>query len=126
ELRPDPATGKVTFRIGDGPVLGLGTGGPQFDKRGNLDAMRSGQGGFRLATHGGKVPVQLAIGTSGWAMFIHQPLGSFDFTGKDGVFATANPESALPLDVFVIGATEPAAIMSEYSRITRLPEMVPL
>jgi hypothetical protein len=78
QLQPDPATGKLTFQTGNAPVLGLGPGGPQFDKRGILDRMGSGQGGFRLATHGGKVPVQLAVGTSGWAMFIHQPLGAFD------------------------------------------------
>src|SRR5262249_17485390 len=76
-------------------------------------------------THGAKMPVQLAVGTSGWAMFIHQPLGAFDFTGKDGVFSTT-PENALPLDIFVIGATEPTAVMREYARITGLPEMVPL
>src|SRR5205085_4882309 len=99
QLQPDPATGKVTFFTGDAPVLGLGPGGPQFDKRGNLDRMGSGQGGFRLATHGAKVPVQLTVGTSGWAMFVHQPLGAFDFTGKDGVFATADAASALPLDL---------------------------
>src|SRR4051794_16936871 len=52
ELQPDPATGKMTFTIGEGPVLGLGQGGPQFDKLGNLDRMGSGQGAFRLATHG--------------------------------------------------------------------------
>ncbi len=126
ELKVDAATGKVVFRTGDAPVLGLGQGGPQFDKRGNFDRMGSGQGGFRLATHGAKTPVQLAIGTAGWAMFIHQPLGSFDLTGSEAFFAPPNPESSLPLDVFVIGASEPAAVMREYATITGLPEMVPL
>lgn len=126
ELKPDGATGKLAFRTGEGPVLGLGQGGPQFDKRGSLDRMGSGQGGFRLATNGAKVPVQLAVGTSGWAMFVHQPPGAFDFTGKEGVFAAPTVENALPLDVFVIGAKEPAAVMGEYSKITGLPEMVPL
>jgi alpha-glucosidase/alpha-D-xyloside xylohydrolase len=87
ELQVDRATGKLTFPTGEAPVLGLGQGGPQFDKRGSLDRMGSGQGGFRLATHGAKVPVPLALGTSGWAMFVHQPPGAFDFTGKEGVFA---------------------------------------
>jgi alpha-glucosidase/alpha-D-xyloside xylohydrolase len=126
ELRFDAATGKIAFHTGNAPVLGLGPGGPQFDKRNNLDRMGSGQGAFRLATHGGKVPVQLAIGTSGWAMFIHQPLGSFDFTGTDALFVPANVENSLPLDVFVIGATDPAAVMSEYAKITGFAEMVPL
>jgi alpha-glucosidase (family GH31 glycosyl hydrolase) len=126
ELLLDRATGKVVFQTGEAPVLGLGQGGPQFDKRGSVDRMGSGQGGFRLATHGAKVPVQLALGTSGWAMFVHQPPGAFDFTGKEGTFAAPNVENALPLDVFVIGAREPAAVMREYARITGLPEMVPL
>ena len=49
-------TGAFTFHLGDGPVLGLGEGGPQFDRRGSADRMRSGQGGYRLRTHGGRVP----------------------------------------------------------------------
>jgi alpha-glucosidase (family GH31 glycosyl hydrolase) len=59
-------------------------------------------------------------------MYIHQPLGSFDLTGKKGVFQTANAEASLPLDVFVIGAKEPAAILGEYAKITGFPEMIPL
>jgi len=126
ELKMDGSTGAVTFPMGDGHVFGLGQGGPQFDRKGQLDKMGSGQGGYKLATHGAKVPVQLTIGTSGWAMFIHQPAGAFDLTGKEGVFQPAHPETALPLDVFVIGEKDPAAIMSEYARITGYPEMPPL
>ena len=60
-------------------------------------------------------------------MFIHQPLGAFDLTGKQGVStACQRREGALPLDVFVIGAQDPAAIMAEYAKITGLPEMPPL
>ena len=47
---PDrPRTAGFDFALGDGPVLGLGEGGPQFDRRGSVDRMRSGQGGYRLA-----------------------------------------------------------------------------
>src|SRR5262249_44280735 len=63
ELQLERATGRLTFQTGESPVLGFGQGGPQFDKRGSLDRMGSGQGGFRLATHGAKVPIQLAVGT---------------------------------------------------------------
>ena len=125
-LQIDASTGAVTFPMGDGHVFGLGQGGPQFDRKGQLDKMGSGQGGYKLATNGAKVPVQLAIGTSGWAMFIHQPVGAFDLTGKDGVFQPAHPETALPLDVFVIGVQEPAAVLAEYAKITGFPEMAPL
>ena len=122
----DGATGKVSFETGGTPLLGLGQGGPQFDRRGITDQMRSGQGGYRLATHGGRVPVQLAIGTSGWAIFIHQPLGAFDLTGKRGVLQPASPEGVLPIDLFVIESKDPAVIMAEYAKLTGLPEMPPL
>ncbi len=126
ELKVDPATGNVSFPLSDSHVFGLGQGGPQFDRKGQLDRMGSGQAGYRLGTHGAKVPVPLAIGTSGWALFIHQPAGAFDLTGADGVFKPVSPETSLPLDVFVISATEPAAVLSEYAKITGLPEMPPL
>ena len=48
------------------------------------DAMRNGQGGYQLRTHGGRVPVQWLIGTDGWGLFIHQPFGAFDLTGPNG------------------------------------------
>src|SRR5262245_58062064 len=85
-LRIDEPTGALGFRLGEGPVLGLGEGGPQFDRRGSVDRMRSGQGGYRLRTHGGRVPVPWLIGTGGWALFVHQPAGSFDLTGAEGRF----------------------------------------
>ena len=73
------------------------------------------------ATHGGRAPIQWLIGTDGWAMFIHHPLGKFDFTGPEGKFTPA-PE-ALPLDVFVVSSSEPAEIMREYARITGFAEL---
>lgn len=126
ELTSDANTGNLSFHIGESPLLGLGQGGPQFDRRGNVDRMGIGQGGYQLATHGAKVPIQLVIGTSGWAMYIHQPLGAFDLTGKNGVFQPTNPQASLPLDVFIIGAKEPSAILGEYAKITGYPEMPPL
>ncbi len=126
ELKVDAATGKITFPLGVGPLLGLGEGGPQFDKRGKLDQMRSGQGGYQLRTHGGKVPIQFLIGTSGWALYIHQPLGSFDLSGKEGVFQPANAQAGLPIDIFLIGSKTPAAVVGEYAKITGFAEMPPL
>src|SRR5438876_979023 len=86
------------LRLGDGPVLGLGQGGPQFNRRGVVDQMRSGQGGYQLRTHGAKVPIPFLIGTSGWAMYIHQPLGAFDLTGEQGQLLPTNAQTALPID----------------------------
>jgi alpha-glucosidase len=130
----------MSFDLPSGPLLGLGEGGPQFDRKGSTDTMRNGQGGYRLATHGTRAPVQWLIGTgSGWAMFIHQPYGAFDFTGPEGRFTptvlpdpgtqlvnSPNPVAAptgLPLDVFIVASKDAAVVMREYARITGFPEM---
>ena len=86
--------------------------------------MKSGQGGYELATHGSRVPVQWLVGTGGWAMFIHHPVGAFDMTGRQGRFMPFTP--GFPLDLFVVAATTPAAVMTEYARLTGFPEMPPL
>jgi alpha-glucosidase/alpha-D-xyloside xylohydrolase len=88
--------------------------------------MRSGQGGYQLRTHGGRVPIPWIIGTGGWALFFHHPFGTFDFTGSVGRFEPENPTTALPLDILAVSAREPSAIMAEYARITGHPEMPPL
>jgi alpha-glucosidase (family GH31 glycosyl hydrolase) len=126
QLRVDSDTGAMTFALGDGPILGLGEGGPQFDRRGSADRMRSGQGGYQLRTHGGRVPVAWLIGTTGWAMFVHHPFGTFDLTGAEGRFEPAAASQALPLDLFFVGAPEPAAILEVYAKHTGYPEMPPL
>jgi alpha-glucosidase/alpha-D-xyloside xylohydrolase len=126
QLKVDEITGVLSFQIGNAPLLGLGEGGEQFDRRGTVDRMRSGQGGYKLETHGGRVPIPWLIGTSGWAMFLHYPYGAIDLTGQEGKFLPANPDSALPLDLFLVFASEPATIMAEYARITGHAEMPPL
>jgi alpha-glucosidase (family GH31 glycosyl hydrolase) len=120
----DERAGVLSFLTGSSPLLGFGEGGPQFDRRGSTDSMRSGQGAYKLATHGGRVPIPWIIGTSGWAIFFHQPYGSFDFTGSQGKFQSANPGAAL--DLFFVASPEPATIMAEYARITGLAELPPL
>ncbi|MEX1184398.1 MAG: TIM-barrel domain-containing protein [Gemmatimonadota bacterium] len=120
----------MSFLLGDGPLLGFGEGGSQFDRRGAVDNMRNGQGArsegagpYSLSTHGTRAPVQWLIATqNGWAMFIHQPYGAFDLTGERGTFTPAEG-TPLPLDVFVISSNDPKAIMGEWAKITGLPEM---
>jgi alpha-glucosidase (family GH31 glycosyl hydrolase) len=126
KLDIDPQTGSLSFVTGDSPLLGLGEGGPQFDRRNSIDEMRSGQGGYKLGTHGGRVPIPWIIGTSGWAMFIHQPFGTFDFTGRESKFHPQSPDTALPLDLFFVSSTDPAIIMAEYARLTGSAELPPL
>jgi alpha-glucosidase (family GH31 glycosyl hydrolase) len=126
ELTLDATSSELRFHTGDGTLLGLGQGGPQFDRRGSKETMVSGQGGYELGTHGARVPIQLLVGTAGWGMYVHHPLGSFDLSGEQGRLIVTNDESALPLDVFVIGATQPPAILAEYAKITGFAEMPPL
>jgi alpha-glucosidase/alpha-D-xyloside xylohydrolase len=111
----------MSFLLPKGPLLGLGEGGPQFDRKGSVDRMRNGQGGYQLRTHGGRAPVQWLIGTDGWGMFIHHPQGAFDFTGAEARFTPQ--DQSLPLDVFIVGSADPAVLMAEYARITGLPEL---
>jgi alpha-glucosidase/alpha-D-xyloside xylohydrolase len=125
-LKIDRETGVVSFSTGSTPILGLGEGGPQFDRRGSTDRMRSGQGGYQLRTHGGRVPIPWLIGTSGWAMFFHQPFGTFDFTGAESSFHPASPAAALPLDIFIVVSEDPRTILSEYAGLTGHPELPPL
>ena len=126
KITVDEETGIVLFVTGESPILALGEGGPQFDRRGSIETMRSGQGGYKLATHGGRVPIPWLIGTAGWAMFIHQPFGTFDFAGAESKFLPEGPDTALPLDIFFVASREPATIMAEYARLTGHAEMPPL
>ena len=107
ELAIDDVSTDLSFSIAGGLLLGLGQGGPQFDRRGYADSMVSGQGGYHLGTHGARVPVQFLIGTAGWGLFVHAPLGTFDLSGEKGLLRAFRREAALPMDVFVIGANQP-------------------
>jgi alpha-glucosidase (family GH31 glycosyl hydrolase) len=126
KLTINSETGGVSFLIADSSLLGLGEGGPQFDRRSSQDAMRSGQGGYQLGTHGGRVPIPWLIGAAGWALYFHQPFGTFDFTGTEGKFIHKDPASALPLDIFIVISQEPKVLMAEYARLTGHPELPPL
>src|SRR6202167_4792142 len=126
QLAWESNTGILSFLSGNGSLFGLGEGGPQFDRRGDIDPMRSGQGGYKLATHGGRVPIPWLIGTSGWAMFFHQPYGTFDLTGPECKFQPMSPDDVLPLDLFLVASADLATIMAEYARLTGHAEMPPL
>jgi alpha-glucosidase/alpha-D-xyloside xylohydrolase len=141
----DRETGVISFTTGSAPILGLGEGGPQFDRRGNIERMMSGSGGYNLRNFGSRVPIPWLIGTGGWAIYIHQPYGRFDFTGDTSKFQPAPafvPRTgrgappppppadisafALPIDLFVVASRDPAVIMAEWVRLTGMAEMPPL
>jgi alpha-glucosidase/alpha-D-xyloside xylohydrolase len=126
QLAIDKATGRVEFPLADAPVLGLGQGGPQFDRRGASFPNRSGQGAYRLQTHGGRVPIQWIVQPGAGAMYIHQPLGTVDLStpGRGRFDPPAN--GALPLDIFVVGSADPKAIVKAWAEMTGYAELPPL
>jgi alpha-glucosidase (family GH31 glycosyl hydrolase) len=125
----------VAFALGTGPLLGMGEGGPQFDRKGQIYNNRNGQGGYQLRTHGGRVPIQWLVGTGGldsrsaqreggWGMFINHPTGSFDLSGPEGKLLPS--DESLPIDVFITASSDPKVIIGEYARITGFAELPPL
>src|SRR6516225_12055964 len=95
----DDKTGRVSFNVGDAPVLGLGEGGQQpgkgggppgvqFDRRGKLDVMRPGWGSGTL---GSRNPVAILVGTDGWGLFVASPWVQVDLRDPaKGVFIPTN------------------------------------
>src|SRR5256885_13723228 len=106
QLGVDGAGGALWFDLGDGPLLGMGEGGPQFDRRGSVDRMQSGQGGYELRTHGGRVPIQWLVSTHRWGLYIHQPLRALGLCGPRRRFDPP-AGSPPPLDVFLVDARGP-------------------
>ena len=83
--------GKLTFKTGYQPILGLGEGGPQpgrnwrdhqveYDRRGRVHAMRPR---WQSNAYGSRNPVALMIGTDGWGLFIATPWGQIDLRDKE-------------------------------------------
>jgi alpha-glucosidase/alpha-D-xyloside xylohydrolase len=119
--------GSLAFRTG-APVLGLGEGGVQIDRRGANHRLVNGQVAPLLATHGGTILVPFLIGTDGWAMFVHRPRGAFDLREGKGRFALLGGDHTQedePLEFYVICVDEPADALREYCRLTGRAVMPP-
>jgi alpha-glucosidase/alpha-D-xyloside xylohydrolase len=109
--------GAVSFRAA-APVLGMGEGARQFDRRGSLYSFRDGWGAWQLATYGSWVAVPFLIGTDGWALFVHQPRCQFDLREQAASFKPADDQRELPVELFVIAWDKPADVLREYVRLT--------
>jgi alpha-glucosidase len=115
----------VAFRT-EAPVLGMGEGAQQFDRRGALYPMEPSWGGWNRPVLGSVVPSPLLIGTDGWAMFAHRPEGQFDLRDGRGRFIPRqDAQGSASLDLFVINVAEPAEALTEYVRLTGQPAMPP-
>lgn len=121
EVRPDPLTiivtnkqgqnvqylifyddGKVSFKLNDQPVLGMGEGGPkpgsgvnwrnlpvEYDRRGRYHNM---QPRWQADAYGSRNPVAMLVGTEGWAIFVASPWVEVDLQDKEqGVFIPWKP-----------------------------------
>ncbi|HKW28383.1 MAG TPA: TIM-barrel domain-containing protein, partial [Verrucomicrobiae bacterium] len=120
----DADTSLITFQTA-APVLGLGEGGPQFDRRGHFYPMQNGESTPLLATDGARILVPFLIGTEGWVLFVPEPSGEFDLRGKRG--AVLPRAGAVPgrADVFVTDARQPENAMREIIRLTGAPVLPP-
>jgi alpha-glucosidase/alpha-D-xyloside xylohydrolase len=121
------ADGSIVFRT-ESPVLGLGEGGQQFDRRGAHHRLVNGQVSPLLATHGGTIRVPFLIGTDAWALFVHRPRGEFDLRDGRGRFALPKGDTTQvqePLELYVSSVDEPADALAEYCRLTGRAVMPP-
>ena len=118
-------TNSIAFHT-DGPVLGLGEGANQFDRRGHFYRMINGQIAPFLGTHGATIPVPFLIGTDGWALFAYQPWGEFDLREGEGRFLPGKESvGKVPIDLFVVAVAEAADALAEFIRLTGCPVMPP-
>jgi alpha-glucosidase/alpha-D-xyloside xylohydrolase len=119
--------GTMRFRA-DGPVFGLGEGGPQFDRRGARYPMADGWGAYNRPVFGSRIWAPFMIGTDGWALFLQHPQGpqgEFDLRGREGFFRPSEQERHVPVELFVIAWDKPADVLAEYIRLTGPPPMPP-
>jgi len=116
-------TNSISFRT-DAPVLGLGEGAEQFDRRGVNYPLVNGER-YRLAEFGARIFSPFLIGTEGWAMLVSAPSGSFDLRSERGVFNPQRRTTPGAVDLFVIDSKEPADAMREFVRLTGAPVMPP-
>lgn len=124
DLEYSAEKGMISFRMTDAPVLGLGEGAQQLDRRGGVYSVRNGQV-EGLATLGGRIHVPFLIGTDGWAMFIAAPAGEFDLRGKRGIFTPQQGAERGPSDIFIYSLREPADAMRAFVHLTGAPVMPP-
>ena len=107
------------------PLLGLGEGGPQFDRRNHTYPMHNGERTASLATDGARILVPFLIGTDGWALFVSEPSGEFDLRGAKGVLHPREGATPGRADLFVVDSRAPADAMREFVRLTGAPVMPP-
>jgi alpha-glucosidase (family GH31 glycosyl hydrolase) len=126
ELSFDPGGEAAVGFLTGAPVLGLGEGAQQFDRRGARYPMQASWGGWNRPVLGSVVPSPFLIGTDGWALFVHLPDGEFDLReGRGRFLPRAAAGGRPPLDLFVVSVEDPVQAPAEYYRLTGRPVMPP-
>jgi alpha-glucosidase/alpha-D-xyloside xylohydrolase len=110
----------VSFET-NGPVLGMGEGANQFDRRGKFYSMEPR---WNAGIYGSTVPSPMIIGTDGWAMFISRPEVSIDLRENKGQIA-ARQRKNNGIEIFVTAWEKPEDVFAEYIHLTGAPVMPP-
>jgi alpha-glucosidase/alpha-D-xyloside xylohydrolase len=119
------ATGdSFSFRT-DAPVLGMGEGAKQFDRRGARYTMHDGWGAWERPTHGSWVAAPFLVGTDGWALLVHHPIGEFDLREPEAKFTPWLGQTDTPLVAYVTVWDKPADVLQEYVRLVGPAPMPP-
>lgn len=141
-IKIDPATQRITFPI-DGPLFGLGEGGQPHDRRGSIDPLEVGgwtDTPFPLNDYGEQLGIPWLVSpTTGWALYIHRPTGTFDLTDKEnGAFiptttpsgrrgpAAEDATNPQPIDLFLVLAPQPPELLRAFAEISGYPSLPPL
>jgi alpha-glucosidase (family GH31 glycosyl hydrolase) len=124
EIQFDTDSTNVRFRLGGGPLFGLGEGVMRLDLRGTRDAMRNGQGRPELHVAGSRVPIPWVMSPEGWGIFIGEPLGTFDLTGQMGLVRSSVATSTR--NVYLVLGETPAEVLRGYADLTGYPHLPPL
>jgi alpha-glucosidase (family GH31 glycosyl hydrolase) len=124
EIEFAKTSGAFSFPLGDAPVLGLGEGADQFDRRGANYRLINGQRD-RLAELGTRIFSPFLLGTKGWALFVAAPSGGFDLRGERGIFSPVAETAPGSVDVFIVDSHEPRDALREFLRLTGAPAMPP-
>jgi len=124
QIQFDTDTTAVRFELGDAPIFGLGESPPTWDLRGGRYRMINGESTPRLDVDGARLPIPWLISAAGWGLFIGQPSGFFDLSGKTGVFQPV--EATSRRNVYLIVGDTIAQVLRGYAELTGYPHLPPL
>lgn len=120
----DTGSTNVRFRLGSGPLFGLGEGLTGLDRRGTRDRMLNGESSPGLLTAGARLPIPWLISPEGWGIFVGQPFGAFDLTGEMGAVRSSVATSTR--NVYLVLGETPAEVLRGYADLTGHPHLPPL